>query len=69
MLVFERTLPDMGVTLYPALLVINMMTLSSGMERTETQWTESLDSVGLKVVIFWTIDKETEGSIEAALKK
>ncbi|MCJ1311254.1 hypothetical protein MMC25_004925 [Agyrium rufum] len=68
LLIFECVLPDVGVPLYPALLDINMMTLFSGMERTETQWKELLDSAGLKVVKFWGIGKDTEGLIEAVLK-
>jgi len=45
-----------------------MMALLSGMERTEIQWRELLESVGLEIVKFWTINKETEGLIEAVVK-
>jgi len=65
LLIFEWILPDVGTPLYPALLDINMLALLSGMERTETQWTELLSSVELEIVKFWKIDLETEGLIEA----
>ena len=68
LLINEWVLPDVGVPLYPALMDINLMALLSGMERTETQWKELLDSVGLKVVKFWTIGAEAEGLIEAVRK-
>ena len=61
LLIFEWILPDVGTPLYPALLDINMLALLSGMERTETQWTELLSSVELEIVKFWKIDLETEG--------
>ena len=64
-MIFEWILPDVGTPLYPALLDINMLALLSGMERTETQWTELLSSVELEIVKFWKIDLETEGLIEA----
>ncbi|KIX07836.1 uncharacterized protein Z518_02490 [Rhinocladiella mackenziei CBS 650.93] len=38
-------LPDQGAALYPSLLDINMMTLFSSMERTETQWRTLIESV------------------------
>lgn len=68
LLIFEWVLPDIGTPLYPALLDINMLALLSGMERTTSQWKALLDSVGLEIVKFWTIDKETEGLIEAVKK-
>lgn len=68
LLIFEWVLPDIGTPLYPALLDINMLALLSGMERTTSQWKALLDSVGLEIVKFWTIDNETEGLIEAVKK-
>lgn len=68
LLLFEWILPDVGTPLYPALLDINMLAVLSGMERTETQWKELLDSVGLEIVRFWRVDTETEGLIEAIKK-
>lgn len=65
MLIFEWILPDVGAPLYPSLLDINMLSLFSGMERTETQWRALLDSVGLDIVKVWSIGKDTEGLIEA----
>lgn len=67
-LIHEWILPDTGAPLYPSLLDINMLALFAGMERTETQWRELLGSVGLEIVKIWSIDKNTEGLIEAVRK-
>ena len=68
LLIWEFILPDVGASLYPSLLDINMMALLSGMERTERQWKTLLDLVGLEVVQFHKTGKNTEGLIEATLK-
>lgn len=68
LIISEWVLPDTETPLYPALLDINMMAFFSGMERTQTQWTELLASEGLEVVKFWSIGKEVEGLIVATLK-
>ena len=64
-LINEWILPDVGTPVYPALLDISMMAMLSGLERTETQWRQLLESVGLKVVKFHKVDEESEGLIEA----
>ncbi len=64
-LINEWVLPDVGTPVYPALLDIQVMAMLSGMERTETQWKELLESVGLKVVKVHKINEESEGLIEA----
>lgn len=64
-LINDWVLPDTGAPLLPALLDIQMMAVLSGMERTESQWKELLDSVGLKIVKIWSSGKEVEGLIEA----
>lgn len=38
-----------GVSRYPAALDVNMM-VTAGMERTERQWHELLESLGLKIL-------------------
>ena len=67
-LVNDWVLPDSGSPLLPALLDIQMLAIFSGMERTQPQWKELLGSVGLEIVKFHTIGKETEGLIEAVRK-
>ncbi|KAL8829948.1 MAG: hypothetical protein Q9191_001720 [Dirinaria sp. TL-2023a] len=69
LLVNEWVLPEAGVPLYPALLDINMMALFSGMQRTQTQWKDLLESVGLKIVKFWSVGPEVEGLIEAVVEQ
>ncbi|TAQ89311.1 hypothetical protein B7494_g2377 [Chlorociboria aeruginascens] len=68
-LIFEWILPAKNVPLYPALLDINMMAILNGMERTEAQWTTVLNQAGLEVVKFWKTGDESEGLIEAIMKK
>lgn len=42
-----------------------MMLLHAGMERTESQWKELLNEVGLELGGFWTVERGGEGVIEA----
>jgi hypothetical protein len=63
----DLVLPDKGSDLHPALLDIMMMSMCSGMERTEKQWRELLDSVGLEIVNIWA-SGGTEAVIETKLK-
>jgi len=67
LLINDLVLPDAGSDLHPALLDIMMMSLCSGMERTEKQWRGLLDSVGLEIVKVWT-SEATEAVIEAKVK-
>ena len=62
LLINEFVLPNTGAGLHPALLDLTMMSLSSGIERTERHWHELLDSVGLDIVKIWP---GTESVIEA----
>lgn len=72
LLIFEFILPDLNAAMWPALLDIQMMASLSGMERTESQWKELLDSVGLEVVKFWKSSSkgsmEQQGLVEAVRK-
>ena len=52
LLINEWVIPDVGAPLYPCLQDINMMTLFSAMERSESQWTRLLESARLHVVRF-----------------
>ena len=67
-LINEWVLPDTDCSLRPALLDIHMLAVPIGMERTQTQWKELLESVGLEVVKFHSGGKEVEGLIEAVRK-
>lgn len=48
-IIVDIILPNRGVPQYPAALDVNMM-VTAGMERTERQWYELLESVGLKIL-------------------
>lgn len=61
LLIFDFILPDTGASLFPSLMDIHMLALFSGMERTKTQLTELLDSVGLEIVKFWSMREDAEG--------
>lgn len=65
LIVREFILPDTGVPLYTACTDIRMMLLHAGMERTEGQWIELLNEVGLELEGFWTVERGGEGVIEA----
>ena len=67
-LINDWVVPDTGSPLIPALLDIQIMAVLPGMERTQTQWKELLESVGLEIVKIHTIGKEVEGLIEAVRK-
>lgn len=69
LLISELVLPQNGTALFPASLDIQMMGLHAGMERSETQWYELLDSEGLEIVKIWQLMPGGESVIEATLKK
>jgi demethylsterigmatocystin 6-O-methyltransferase len=48
-IIIDIILPNKGVSRYPAALDVNMM-VTAGMERTERQWHELLEGVGLKIL-------------------
>ncbi|KAL8846669.1 MAG: hypothetical protein Q9221_008255 [Calogaya cf. arnoldii] len=68
LLISEFVLPDRDTALFPATLDMQMMGLHAGMERSEKQWRNLLDSAGLQVVKLWQDIKGGEGVIEATLK-
>ncbi|KAI4182951.1 MAG: hypothetical protein L6R41_005685 [Letrouitia leprolyta] len=68
LLISEFVLPDSDTALFPATLDIQMMGLHAGMERSERQWRNLLDSAGLEVVKIWQVVKGGEAVIEARLK-
>ena len=64
----EWILPDTNCPLFPAGMDLNMMALHAGMERTERQWRELLDSAGFEIVNFWYPPGDGEGVIEAVFR-
>jgi hypothetical protein len=67
LLINDFVLPEIDVPLHPALLDITIMSLCSGVERSEKQWRALLDSVGLGVVKIWKTEG-VEAVIETMLK-
>ena len=65
LIIREFILPDTNVPLYTACTDIRMMLLHAGMERTESQWKELLNGVGLELEGFWSVERGGEGVIEA----
>ena len=68
LLINDFLLPNTGAALIPASLDFLMMSLS-GAERTERQWRELLDSIGLKVLKIWSIPQSAEVVIERGFER
>ena len=66
-LINEMVVPLQGGDLFAVQSDINMMSTTTGMERTKDQWHDLLGSVGLKIVKIWTEDPDSESIIEAML--
>ena len=64
----ELVLPDKGMSLTAAQLDITMMAVLAATERTERQWRELIDSVGLRIEKIWTKVEEEESIIELVPK-
>ncbi|GAB7351956.1 hypothetical protein MBLNU459_g2486t2 [Dothideomycetes sp. NU459] len=62
LLINDFVLPERDVGFRAASMDIAMMLLSSGLERTETQWRHLLDSVGVRIVKIWTVGDIHEGN-------
>jgi hypothetical protein len=67
LLLNEYVLRDYGCSLAPAMMDINMLTLCSGMERTEKQWRELIHQAGLTIMKIWRPESDTEAIIEIQL--
>ncbi|MCJ1398246.1 hypothetical protein MMC11_001443 [Xylographa trunciseda] len=67
LLINENVVPDVGASWQITSLDWFMMGLAASRERTEAQWRELLQSVGLKIVGIWTKDAAAESIIEASL--
>lgn len=60
LIIRDFILPDTNVPLYTACTDIRMMLLHAGLERTEGQWKELLDQVGLELGGFWIMERGGE---------
>ena len=70
-LINEIVVPARGVSSrYAPRSDLNMMSLAAGVERTEAQWKELVESVGLKIEKVWTpADDANESVIEVVVDK
>lgn len=66
----ERVIPKKNCCSWFAAYDINMMSFCGGMERTQKQWIDLLESVDLEVVRIWSspYDGEEDSVIVAMLK-
>ena len=64
-LINENVVPDLGASWQITSLDWFMMALAAARERTESQWRDLLQGVGLKINGIWTKDSAVESLIEA----
>ncbi|KAK7750884.1 hypothetical protein SLS62_007147 [Diatrype stigma] len=70
LLLHEMIIPEQGASTFHAMLDMTMMAFNSGMERTERQWHELLQSAGFEVLKVWLPPEEdADGIVEAVLKE
>lgn len=68
LLIGNIIIPSENAPLRQCGLDIAMLTLHSGAQRSETEWTWLLESNGFKVVKFWHAPGDGDGIVEAELK-
>lgn len=68
-LIVDFVLSDTDAPLMQAALDIQMMSIGAGVERSERQWRDLLDSVGLEISGIWNQSSGMESVIEAVPKK
>lgn len=64
-IIIDFVLPDVGTPLMQASMDIQMMSIGAGVERSESQWRELLDSAGLEITGIWSTGPGMEAIIEA----
>ena len=67
LLIHELILPDTGANAYQTIFDMTMMSFSSGMERSRTQWRRLLERAGFEVVGFWVQNEDADGVVEAII--
>lgn len=68
-LIVDFVLSDTDTPLMQAALDIQMMSIGAGVERSERQWRNLLDSVGLEITGIWSQSSGMESVIEAVPRK
>ncbi|KAK8023459.1 hypothetical protein PG991_006698 [Apiospora marii] len=67
LLLYEVVMPPKGATTMAATMDMSLMSMNSGMERTEAHWAQMLGGVGLKIVRIDRNKRAVESVIEAEL--
>ena len=68
LLLHDLILPDTGANAYQTIWEMSLMTVTGGMERSQTQWTEPFEEAGIELVKFWVDDQDADGIVEAVFK-
>lgn len=68
LLINDILVPETNAPFFVAGMDVAMMTTLGGMERTRTQWSDLLESEGLRLVDVWQANGGPEAVIEAMLK-
>ncbi|BCR96598.1 uncharacterized protein AKAW2_21538S [Aspergillus luchuensis] len=68
-IISDFVLPDTNAPLLQSSLDIQMMSIGSGVERSERQWRELLDEAGLEITGIWNSNPGMESVIEAVPKR
>lgn len=66
-LLYEVVMPAKGATAMAATMDMSLMSMNSGMERTEAHWKQLVEAAGLKIVRIDRHDRAVESVIEAEL--
>jgi hypothetical protein len=66
-LINEIAIPGRGASAFATRSDFMVMALAGAVERTEKQWHELLESVGLKIDRIWTAEPDPQSVIEASL--
>lgn len=65
--IYDIVVPPTGASISQTTMDVQMMSLLSASERTESQWEELLSSAGFRIVKFWPDPQEYEMLIEAEI--
>jgi hypothetical protein len=67
LLINDQVIPEKNAPFVPVMLDMTMMTVLAAKDRSESQWTDLIESEGFKVTGFWTSAGGAEGFVEAML--
>ncbi|KAL4802532.1 O-methyltransferase-domain-containing protein [Aspergillus unguis] len=65
LLIYDIVVPPTGASISQTTMDVNMMSLLSAAERTQSQWKELLEGAGFRIVKFWPDPQQYEMVIEA----